>query len=134
MFLLNLNKINTVVLTLDEKRTISNPYYIFKVTFDQTGESKFFYAEDKSTNKSRYDLFEIELISGGTENLTGNTPSVILQPEGLWSYTVYESSAITFTNLVNIVEEGRFYLLDANRTPVNSVYDNQPKQKYYYKN
>ena len=131
MFILNLDKINIVVLTLDEKRTISNPNYIFEVTYDQTGDNKFFFAQDISTNPSRYNLFNIR-ISGTTENLTGNTPTVNLQPEGLWSYKVYESSAVTFTGLTNVVEEGRFYLLDENRTPVNSVYNNQPKQKYYY--
>ncbi len=54
--------LNTIVLTLTENSTLSNPYYIFKFEneFNTATEPIYFYSPDTSTSKPRYNKFELE--------------------------------------------------------------------------
>jgi hypothetical protein len=103
------NNTNIIVLTLTEKSTLLNPYYLFSFTsttnYDNTVN---FLGTDLSTYKSRYNEFQI--IETGTTfvNLTAST--INLNPPGMWDYSIYETTAITTSisaTTGNIIEKGK---------------------------
>jgi hypothetical protein len=49
-----------VVLTCNEKKTLPNPFYIFKFINQQTSIEKIFYTPNTSINRTRFDQFTIE--------------------------------------------------------------------------
>ena len=84
MILLQQDTVNSVVVTLTELTTISNPFYLFEFISGDTNESKIFVADDVSTSKSRYNEFNIELTSGIEDLLNG----VIKLPlKGFYQYS-----------------------------------------------
>ncbi len=86
MISLQRNVINTVVLTLTEKSSLLNPHYLFHLRYcSNLSINKYFIANDLSSYKSRYNLFEITEHS--IENLTGGTVSL---NSGMWDYFIYE--------------------------------------------
>lgn len=76
-----------IVVTLNEKRTLSSGYYLFyfeHITTRQTVTKVFNFAEDESSYTTRYNKFTI------------NTSTVFSgKPNGEWTYKVYESAAST---------------------------------------
>lgn len=76
-----------VVVTLNEKRTLSSGYYLFyfeHITTRQTATKVFNFSEDESSYITRYNKFTI------------NTGTVFSgKPTGEWLYRVYESSTST---------------------------------------
>lgn len=83
-------------LTLTEKVTISNPYFLFYVTHRQTNKTYAFILTDVSTFKERYNKFSIN----------ENTYNFF---EGEYMYNVYAqtSSSNIIPSLANeLVEEG----------------------------
>lgn len=113
MILINKGEANNIILTLNEKRTIDNPYYIFKFVNDDTNVSKVFYSADLSDNTDRYNQFTIT--EGTPENLLTGTVSL---PVGFYHYTVYESETITLNlNLVGeVVELGKVKVQETSTT------------------
>ena len=112
MILLKRDTSNTVVLTLQEKATITavTPSYLFEIINDDTNVSKLFTAPDDSTNILRYNQFDIT-VTGGTENLTGGT--IDITNNGYWKYKVYEMvdpSNLEISGTTSIVETGKMYL------------------------
>ena len=98
MILINKNSTNTVVLTLAEKTTITNAYYLFEFTSDETNEVKYVIPTDISVNKLRYNEFEI------TE------PTNVSLTSGTWKYRIFEQSSSTnliVANATNLVENGK---------------------------
>ena len=112
MILLDQDTINQSVFTLSELTTIENPYYLFEFISDDSNDSVIFTGVDVSTNKSRYNKFEIELTSS-TEDLLN---SVIKLPlKGFYKYNVYSQVSATNLDLANVtklVETGKAYVLD----------------------
>jgi hypothetical protein len=98
-----------VTLTCNEKKTINNPYYIFKFTNEQTNDVKIFYTPNLSVNKDRYDLFSITETE--TENLLTGNVSLI---EGDWIYEINESETISLSEndwTGTVVEKGKVKVL-----------------------
>lgn len=97
MIKLEKNSTNTVVLTLSEKTTITNPYYLFEFTSDQTNEVKYIIPTDISVNKIRYNEFEII------------EPTNISLTVGTYKYRIFEqnNNSNYDTNGLNEVENGR---------------------------
>ena len=87
---------NTVVFTLDERRTLTSPYFLVRMqSRSSQGVKRFILASDLSTSVGRYNQFTITETSG-TEVLTSGT--VTLSPEGFWDYAIYEQSSASNLN------------------------------------
>lgn len=85
-----------IVVTLNEKRTISSGYYLFVFTHFTTKEvvNKIYnFAEDESAYPSRYNKFPI------------NTSTVFTSsPVGQWWYNVYEQASSSNTDVTGLTE------------------------------
>ena len=57
MITINKNNSNTVILTLQEKCLLANPYFLFQFKSVQTNISQYFLPADISTQKERYNEF-----------------------------------------------------------------------------
>lgn len=133
MLYLQVNTVNTVVLTLQEKATLAAPvYYLFVFTSDDTNDTKIFTGVDTSTNLTRYNRFDIE-ITTGTENLLNSV--INMEPNGFWKYTIYEMSSSTNLDpalCTSVVETGKVYL-QGPPVPTTTEYTPDSDTKYYYK-
>lgn len=78
---------NTIIFTLEEKRTLTSPYYLVRMQ-SRSGKNikRFILASNQTTAVNRYDEFTIT--ESTTEVLTSGT--VTLSPVGFWDYNVYE--------------------------------------------
>ncbi len=111
MITINRGETNTVILTLSEKTTIEDAVYLFEFINDQSGKTKYFIAQDISTNKIRFNQFVIE--ENNTEILL--TGVVKLDQLDYWKYTIREQESTT--NLDpdlsgGIVEIGKVLVLE----------------------
>ena len=98
---------NTVVLTLKEKTTLTNPKYLFVFKNDQSNVDSKFIAADTSTYPDRYNKFVITEKTSNPNPLTGE---VTLSLDGFYTYTIYEQTSSTNLNPANatkIVETGK---------------------------
>lgn len=99
MLLITKDTTNKLVLTLSELTTISDPYYLWKVTCEQTHEVYTFILEDVSEFESRYNLFY--LLEG---------VDVTFNQTGYYYYEIFEQDNDTNLdpdNAGGIVEVGR---------------------------
>ena len=111
MITINRGETNTVILTLSEKTTIEDAVYLFEFINDQSGKTKYFIAQDISTNKIRFNQFVIE--ENNTESLLIGV--VKLDQLDYWKYTIREQESTT--NLDpdlsgGIVEIGKVLVLE----------------------
>jgi len=95
MILVNKNSNNTLVMTLTEKSTLTNPYFLFNFVSDVTGNSVNFIATDLSSYTDRYNKFLITETSGTAIYTSG---TIELSPTGTWTYKVYEQTSSTNLN------------------------------------
>lgn len=110
---------NTITLTLNERQTLTAPYFLFEFVNDATRQAKRVILTDTSDFPERYNQFVITEVAAGAENLTGG--SVNLEPAGFWTYRVYEQTSSTnllpaqATNTTEL-ELGRAYVIGAGTT------------------
>jgi hypothetical protein len=126
--MLNLTKGNTsqnIVVTLNEKKTLSEPYYLFVFMNVTTREKVKFIKgtmSDLSESLSRYNEFNI------------NTSTLFdTYNDGEWNYTVYEQeSAVNLDedSTTGIVEIGKMTLNKATET-TPTMYNNPSSYKAY---
>ena len=106
-------EVNTIVLTLTEVSTLSNPYYLFVFDneMDVTDAPILFTTADISTWKERFNMFLLD------------EPVDVILVKGQYRYQVYESTipptSIQDTTGV-VIEEGRMVVSGAIQ---NSIYD-----------
>ncbi len=88
MILLELNtRDSNVCLTLKEKQTLENPYYLFEVW--QTPEEKqYFLQVDTSDYPDSYNRFSLKPISSGSPI---NGEFLVKNNTDFWNYNVYET-------------------------------------------
>jgi hypothetical protein len=84
-----------MVMTLTEKSTLTNPYFLFNFTSDVTGEAVNFIASDLSNYTDRYNQFLITETSGTAIYTSG---TIELSPTGTWTYKVYEQTSSSNLN------------------------------------
>lgn len=89
-----------IIVTLNEKRSISSGYYLFVFTHFTTRDvvNKIFnFTEDDSSYQDRYNQFDFP-----TQALFGNKDA------GQWVYKVYEQASSSNTNVTGLtmVEQG----------------------------
>lgn len=116
MIFIERNTTNEVTLTLTEKVTIPNPFFVFSfqhiATLDQELSLIYFTAPDLSDYCNRYNLFEITENDGGSINGGNNIP-LYLKP-GQYEYKAYESTTGSLDPLTlgNLLEEGKMVVGD----------------------
>lgn len=116
MILIEKATTNVVLLTLSERTTITNAYYLFTFTNSTTNEVKSFIGLEDSINPFRANEFSIE--ENSTEDLVN---SVVSLDEGFWTYSIREQASST--NLIvassgDVVEIGKVYVYeDATQIP-----------------
>jgi hypothetical protein len=113
MIYIDKGEINSIVLTLTEVSTFSNPYYlfVFENEMDTTDAPILFTTSDMSTWRERFNLFYLD------------EPVDVTLVKGQYRYQVYESmippTSIQDTTGV-VIEEGRMVVSGAIQ---NSIYD-----------
>ena len=116
MLVINRGANNTWILTLTELKTLTTPYYLFKITSDYNNVTKTFIASDLSAYSDRYNQFLITETSG-TEILTSGT--VTMNPAGFWSYEVYEQASSSNLNVAaatTLLERGKILVIGTDIT------------------
>ncbi len=113
MIYINKDELNSIVLTLTEVSTLSNPYYLFVFQNEMNPESTpiLFTTPDISAYPERFNQFELD------------EPVDVDLMKGQYSYSVYESliPPITIQDTTgDVIEEGRMVV---SGTIVNSIYD-----------
>lgn len=110
-----INGANIFVLTLNEKSTLTSPYYLMRFINDLTGTDKAtILSSDTSTHPYRYNKFTF---TEGVDDALNS--SLDLSPSGTWSYEVYEQESDTNLNLNHtggLVEIGRVRVVGASAT------------------
>ena len=104
---------------------------MFEFVSDDTNESKIFTSSDVSTNKGRYNEFNIELTSGSEDLLNG---VVKLPLKGFYHYHIYSQVSETnldLSNITELVEIGKVYV-NGNVKPELEVYNQGNKTKTVY--
>lgn len=123
---------NTVVFTLTERVTLSNPYFLMKCTSRSSrGTKLFILPSNQSSYTDRYDKFTIT--ESANEILTSGT--VELKPTGDWDYQIFEQTSSSNLNIVNcttLLEEGILRVTGTSDTTQN--YNAQSKVYTYYGN
>jgi hypothetical protein len=113
MIYIDKGEVNSIVLTLTEVSTLSNPYYlfVFENEMDITDAPILFTTADISTWKERFNLFLLD------------EPVDVILVKGQYRYQVYEST-IPPTSIQDttgiVIEEGRMVVSGAIQ---NSIYD-----------
>jgi hypothetical protein len=105
MILIQKATTNLVILTLSERTTITDAYYLFTFTNSTTKEIKSFIGLENSVNPFRANEFSIE--ENDVEDLE---ESIVSLSTGFWTYSIREQESST--NLVvaesgNVVEIGK---------------------------
>jgi len=124
------NTTNEVVLTLTEKVTIANPFFIFAfqplATLDEYQPIIYFTTLDLSNYIDRYNLFEIvESDSGSTTG--GDAIPLYLKP-GQYEYKAYQSTTNSLdpNDFGSLLEEGKMVVGDLTQpdqdTGVTEIY------------
>ena len=127
MIYIQKNSSNNVILTLSEKSTLSNPYYmfVFQNEYEINSPGVTFSTDDISSYQNRYNQFVI--VENELGSVTGGTSSLSLV-SGQWSYNIYESETPTLDILETtgrVIEEGRMVVSGADdniETITDSVY------------
>lgn len=91
--------INTLVVTVTEKVTISNPYYLLRIVHDQTNNEFACIVADTSTETERCNRFQV-LQGSSPDPLDGE---INITESGLFHYYIYEQSSSTNLNYLNAV-------------------------------
>lgn len=102
------NMANDIVLTLSEKATLVNPYWLFEFRNDLNQSYLYFTASDFSQWKGRYNEFTLTETGSTAVNLTAGTINLLL---GKYTYKIYEQNSPTnispsFSGVVKMVETG----------------------------
>lgn len=103
------------MLTLVEKTTISDPFYLFEFINDYTNQKFYQIFTDISVPgpaRERTNLFNIEVVDSGA-----GANQIVLGVIGLYKYNIYEqesSSNLDPDNSGKIVQEGPLRLIDSN--------------------
>lgn len=114
----------TIIVTLNEKRTLSTGYYLFyfeHITTGQTATKIFSFSEDESLYPDRYNKFTV------------NTSTVFMNKDsGEWTYKIYEQAGGVNINPagLTLVEYG-ILKLNAATTFTFETYEAETTYKKY---
>lgn len=130
MIFIDRNEVNEVPLTLTEKVTIPNPFFVFSfqhlATLDEYQPLIYFTAPDLSDYCNRFNLFEITESDSGSK-VGGNNIPLYLKP-GQYEYKAYESvtGSLDPETFGNLLEEGKMIVgdmtVEGQDTAVTDIY------------
>jgi hypothetical protein len=122
------NQSNTLILTLNEKKTLASPVFLFRCINDMQRTEVAFIAADISAYPTRYNKFTIVETAGPQTPTSG---IIELSPAGYWHYEVYEQTSTTnldYTKaLPNQLEIGKLLVVG---TPSQFTRYEQQDKKY----
>lgn len=98
--------INTFIVTVSEKVTISNPYFLLRIVHDQTHQEFICLVADSSAYTDRYNRFQV-LQGAAPDPLDGE---INITESGLFHYYIYEqtsSSNLDYTLTQGLLEVGK---------------------------
>ena len=98
--------INTFTVTVTEKVTIANPYYLLRIVHDQTNNEFSCIVADSSDYTERYNRFQVIQMTS-PDNLDGE---INVTESGLFHYYIYEQSSSTnlnYANAIGLLEVGK---------------------------
>lgn len=130
MIIINKSQENDVILTLEEKRTLDSPTFLFRFINDQLKTSKTFIATDTSGYVRRFNRFTIEETT--SEDLTDGKVSL---EKGFYVYEIYEQLSATNLDLNQVdnkvpLQVGRVRVIGT--VAVVPEYDGQEKEFIAY--
>lgn len=131
MLLLTKNNVNTVVLTLNEKKTLASPFYLFSfLHVDSNTTTNFLPVAISAT--TRFNEFQITETASTLSNLTGGTVNL---NESFYEYKIYEQTGNTNTGITNttgsILEEGIAFV-SGSTFPTQVEYEGQNLENAVY--
>lgn len=113
MLVIRKNKLNSLVVTASQNKTLANPTYLFSFQHIFSKEKVSFIPYNISTNSSRYD--EFQFIESSYPDLTKVIPFVTFPGDGQYWYSIYEQISTGNTDpskTHNKIEEGRAVVLN----------------------
>lgn len=130
MIVINKATVNDTIFTLEEKRTLTSPTFLFRFIHDQTNTEKLFIAADISGFVRRFNRFTIEETSA--EDLTDGKVSL---KEGFHVYEIYEQLSTTNLSLSLVdnkvpLEVGKIRVIGTDA--IITEYDKQEKEFIAY--
>lgn len=132
MQIINRGQNNTIVFTLREKQTLTNPYFLFSFKNQVEQNPINFISSDLSEFPNRYNKFLITE-TDGSQNLTSGV--VTLSETGDYEYSIYEqtsSSNLNTTLCDNLVPLEVGFIRVVGDRPVYKEYDAQTKTYITY--
>lgn len=124
-----LNGTNSVILTLREKSTLSNPYYTW-IILDKETKLTYTYSVDNYSNSPYFDAFTIS-------NTTGSpTQGHIPLSGGEYEYTIYQKTTQYDLNILptDIIVENGIMIITNTYSNTLSYTQSSYKQIYTYRN
>lgn len=118
-------------LTLTEKATLNNPYFLFEFISNDTGNRTYITADDYSGNTLRFNCFTFS--EGTASGATAGGFSLI---PGTYDYQVWETEYqynILVGSASNIVEIGLMQVVGT-AAPYNPIYDDTDEDTEYVYN
>ena len=122
MLRLEKNQQSTLIVTVSELKTLSNPYWLFEFMHEQSFEKVYCILTNISTGTDRYDEFQL---TDGVE--------VTFPYSGFYTYKIYEqtsSSNLDPDLATSLCEEGRAHVWEPSAsdqiydsTIVNNIYE-----------
>jgi hypothetical protein len=92
MLAIRKNSNNKIVVTLREKQTLANPYFLFEFKSEVSMKVVTTIMDDLSSFPERFNEFLLTE-TNGTQIATSGT--IELTPEGMWTYRVFEQESDT---------------------------------------
>lgn len=130
MIFIERNVVNEVVLTLTEKVTIPNPFFVFSfqplATLNEYQPLIYFTAPDLSAYIDRYNLFEITEDDSGSTTGGNNIPLYL--KGGQYEYKVYQSTtgSLVPNTFGSLLEQGKMVVgdmtIEGQDTGVTEIY------------
>jgi len=127
MLVIAKNTNTNLIVTLQEKVTLTNPYYLFVFTSDVSQEKVIFLQSNISTHTDRYDKFLITETSG-TPNYSSGTIEFL--PLGSWTYEIFEQASSS--NLDPALTGNRLEIGQAKVIGTNETYSTYTGQTITY--
>lgn len=119
---------STLIFTLNERRTLTSPYYLVRAeSLITRAVKRFILASDLSGFQERFNQFT--LTESASELLTSGT--VELSPAGDWKYRIYEQASSTNLNedaAGTLLEEGILKVKESTESNTFIYFDGQDKE------
>jgi hypothetical protein len=119
MIVLDRGQTNTVILELTSNSSLLNPNYLFEFKNDLNNNFTYFFSEDLSNFKCRYNRFQI--IENDTAIPLSGQVTLLT---GMYTYNIYEASAVTLSvsaTTGRVIQTGKV-IVNGTNSNIPSIY------------